>query len=165
MKNRGTKIKHAKKRGEWAELCFMARAAERGLGLSKPWGETASYDFAVEHEGKFVRVQVKSTMFKDRGGYSCSVRGSRGPYRGNAFDFLAVYLIPEDIWYIVPAEKVRGQGSIALYPKLQGSKYERYKEAWELLQGESGEGRIERIMACVEEWPETLTPLQVGLGG
>src|SRR2546430_13790941 len=35
---------------------------------------------AVEHEGHFVRVQVKSTMFKDRGGYSCTVRGCRGPY-------------------------------------------------------------------------------------
>jgi hypothetical protein len=34
------------------------------------------YDFAVEHEGQFVRVQVKSTMFIDRGGYSCTVRGS-----------------------------------------------------------------------------------------
>ena len=66
MKNKGMKIKHPKLRGEWAELRFMTRAAEHGLCVTKPWGKTARYDFAVEHEGHFVRVQVKSTMFKDR---------------------------------------------------------------------------------------------------
>jgi len=108
----------------------MTRAAEQGLRVSKPWGETARYDFAVEQGGRFVRVQVKSTMFVDRGGYSCSVRGSRGPYHGNDFEFLAVYVIPEDVWYIIPAQKCRGQGSVALYPRLKRSKYGQYKEAW-----------------------------------
>ena len=144
MKNEGMKIKHPKLRGEWAELRFMARAAEHGLSITKPCSETSRYDFAVEHDGHFVRVQVKSTMFVDRGGYSCSVRGCSGPYEGDPFDFLAAYLIPEDLWYIIPAEEIQGQGSIALYPKLERSKYARYKEAWELL----GE-RIE-IHACAE---------------
>ena len=128
-------IKHPKKRGEWAELCFMAKAAEHGLQLAKPWGETASYDFAIEYAGRFTRVQVKSTMFKDRGGYSCTVRGSNGPYVGDVFDYLAAYVIPMDVWYIIPAERIRGQGSIALYPKLEKSKYGPYREAWELLRG------------------------------
>src|SRR5580698_10562139 len=79
---RGMGIKHAKVRGEWVELWFMLRAVELGLHLSKPWGEVMPYDFVVEHLGKFVRVQVKSTMFQDRGGYSCSVRGWNGPYQG-----------------------------------------------------------------------------------
>ena len=135
MKNNGMKIKHPKLRGEWAELRFMARAAEMGLQVSKPWGETSHYDFAVEHDGHFVRVQVKSTMFVDRGGYSCSVRGCRGPYEGDPFDFVAAYVIPEDLWYIIPAEKIHGQGSIALYPNLRNSKYDGYKEAWHLLRG------------------------------
>lgn len=139
----------------------MARAAEHGLCVSKPWGETARYDFAVEHDGHFVRVQVKSTMFVDRGGYSCSVRGCRGPYEGDPFDFLAVYLIPEDLWCIIPAKKVRGQGSVALYPKLKKSRYERYREAWRLLRkiptlsgknaekgGAPEEGMVELIEAC-----------------
>ena len=90
----------------------MTCAAEHGLCVTKPWGETARYDFAVEHEGHFVRVQVKSTMFKDRGGYSCTVRGCRGPYEGDPFDFLAAYLIPVDMWYIIPAERFSGQGPV-----------------------------------------------------
>src|SRR5215471_9552130 len=76
MKNRGTEIAHPKLRGEWVELNFMMRAIELGLHLNKPWGEVMPYDFAIEHKGQFARVQVKSTMFEDRGGYSCTVRGA-----------------------------------------------------------------------------------------
>ena len=47
-------------------------------------------DFAVEREGQLARVQVKSTMFIDRG-YSCTVRGRQGPYEGDPFDYLAAY--------------------------------------------------------------------------
>jgi hypothetical protein len=133
MNELAMKIKHAKRRGEWAEMKFMAAAAEQGLCVTKPWGETAQYDFVVEHKGRFVRVQVKSTGFKDRGGYSCSVRGSRGAYVGDPFDFVAVYVVPEDVWYIIPCEVVRGRGSVALYPGLKKSKYGRYKGKWELL--------------------------------
>ena len=130
----------------------MVRAAEYGLQVSKPWGETAHYDFAVEAAGHFARVQVKSTMFKDRGGYSCSVRGCSGPYVGEVFDFVAVYVIPKDAWYIIPAEVIRGQGSVAVYPQLKKSKYERYREAWHLLPGAaSKEARIDCIEACAED--------------
>ena len=124
----------------------MVRAAEKGLQVSKPWGETARYDFAVERDGRFVRVQVKSTMFKDRGGYSCTVRGCRGPYVGDPFDFVAAYLILEDLWYIIPEEMIRGQGSIAVYPQLKKSKYGVYREAWDLLRG----GRVPEIHGCAE---------------
>ena len=138
MKNRGMGIKHPKVRGEWVELKFMMRAIELGLHLNKPWGEVMPYDFAVEYQARFVRVQVKSTMFKDRGGYSCTVRGSGGPYEGDPFDWLAAYVFQEDLWYIIPAELVVGQGSIALYPKLSCAKYGPYKEAWHLLRQTRG---------------------------
>jgi len=82
---------------------------------------------------RFVRVQVKSTGFKNRGGYSCSVRGSRGAYVGDPFDFVAVYVVPEDVWYIIPAERFAGQGSIAVYPRLKKSKYGPYLGAWGLM--------------------------------
>ncbi len=152
MKNKGAGIKHPKLRGEWAELCFMVRAAENGLMVNKPLGETAHYDFVLESGKHFVRVQVKSTIFKDGGGYSCTVRGCRGPYIGDVFDFVAAYLILEDLWYIIPAEMIRGQGSVALYPKMRKSKYAPYREAWHLLRGTgSREATIASIEACAEE--------------
>ncbi len=150
----GEKIKHAKLRGEWAELKFMTKATEEGLRVSKPWGEVSQYDFLVEHDGVVSRVQVKSTMFVDRGGYSCSVRGSKGPYEGDAFDFVAAYLIPEDEWYIIPAEKIKGQGSIALYPRLGRAKYRAFCEAWSLLKGESLVGDIQACADESAEWEE-----------
>jgi hypothetical protein len=51
MTNRGIDIKHPKQRGEWAELRFMARAAEHGLCITKPWGEMAHYDFCHRVSG------------------------------------------------------------------------------------------------------------------
>jgi len=52
------------------------------------------------------------------------------------------------VWYIIPEEKVEGQGSIALYTKLKHAKYEKYREAWELLKD-----RID-LQGCAEEGGE-----------
>ena len=40
----------------------MARAAREGLQVSKPYGDSASYDFIVECRARCPRVQVKSTV-------------------------------------------------------------------------------------------------------
>jgi PD-(D/E)XK endonuclease len=149
MKNKGNNIKHAKLRGEWAEMRFMARAAEHGLQVSKPWGESASYDFVVEHGAQCVRVQVKSIMHERDRGHHCSVRGgSQGTYADNSFDFLAVYLISLDQWYIIPTAQVGGQKGLFLSPNLRNSKYGQYKEAWHLLHGKPRGGTVDRIEAC-----------------
>lgn len=129
-------IKAPKLRGEWVELRFMAAAAENDLHVTKPWGDSAHYDFIVEHEGRFLRLQVKSTKFKCKGCYPCAVHGSEGPYAENAFDLLAVYVIPEDIWYIIPAHVFRGQASVALRPGQPNSKYAKYLGAWKLLKSQ-----------------------------
>ena len=144
----GMKIKNCKKRGEWAELVFAVRAMERGLSLARPWGESSGYDFAVDQGTGMVRVQVKSTTFREGTGYSCTLKDSKGPYKKNSFDFVAAYVIPEDVWFILPAKKIRGMWSVGLYPKLESSKYFEYKEAWELLRG-AKHGAIE-IQACAE---------------
>ncbi len=43
-------FKTSKLRGEWVELRFMTRAAELGLMVSKPWGDSAPYDFVLGHQ-------------------------------------------------------------------------------------------------------------------
>jgi hypothetical protein len=95
-------------------------------------------------------VQVKSTMFREGSGYSCTLKDSRGPYKKNSFDFVAAYVIPEDVWYILPEKVVRGMWSIGLNPGLEGAKYNCYKEAWHLLSGEKP-GFVARIEACADE--------------
>jgi PD-(D/E)XK endonuclease len=137
VKRRKTKIiKDKKERGEWAESVFVARASEQGLPVSKPWGDSRSFDCVVGRPGKFVAVQVKCTVAKVESGrgYICSTCSSHKVYRAGAFDFLAAYVIPEDAWYIIPAKEIRGQRSISLFTAESGeAKYEKYREAWELL--------------------------------
>ncbi len=128
----------------------MTRAAEHGLSTTRPWGEMTRYDFVVEYEGHFSWVQVKSTMFLDRGGYVVTVRGWRGKYTGDPFDFVAAYLIPLDLWYILPVESFKMQGTVGIYPQLKKSKYGQYREAWHLLRG--GPGMVAGIEACAEEF-------------
>jgi hypothetical protein len=130
-------IKNGKKRGEWVELVFAVRGLELRLRLGRPWGESSGYDFTVDQGWRIVRVQVKSTIFRQGTGYSCSLKDSRGPYKKGSFDFVAAYVIPEDVWYILPEKLVRGMWCVGLYPDLEGSKYNAYKEAWHLLRGES----------------------------
>jgi len=130
----GESIKPAKQRGEWAELHFMARAFEYGLGVSKPWGESARYDFIVDCQGKFLRVQVKSTTCQKRKSYVYHVNGR--PYTSDEIDFLAIYIIPKDIWFIFPVAAVSIHArNIVLSPLPGPSKHAIYKEAWHLLCG------------------------------
>ena len=60
-------MSHAKRRGEWAELQFMAKAAKLGLQVSKPWGELSRYDMVIGTAGHFVSVQIKSTIMPQPG--------------------------------------------------------------------------------------------------
>jgi len=91
-------VRDCKERGEWAELCFMAKAAGMGMLVSKPLGESCRYDVLVKAGGRILRVQVKSTMYRRREGeYSLNIMGpGRKPYKEGTVDFFAVYLIPLD---------------------------------------------------------------------
>jgi hypothetical protein len=143
MKKRTAKIiKDNKQRGEWAESVFMARAAENGLAVSKPFGESGSFDCVVGRPGKFVAVQVKCTQaeMQNGKGYVCSVKKNNQTYCAGSFDFLAAYVIPEDAWYIVPAKLIRGLQSVCLCTTGSEAKYEEYREAWHLLRKASGCG-------------------------
>lgn len=156
MKRRKPRIiKDKKKRGEWAESVFMARAGEMGLSVSKPWGDSRSYDCVVGSPGKFVAVQVKCTIarLESGTGYACSTCSSGKVYRAGAFDFFAAYVIPEDAWYIIPAKKIRGLKSISLCTDSGEAKYEMYREAWHLLREATAVGEDESPGANVPPVP------------
>jgi PD-(D/E)XK endonuclease len=126
-------IRDNKKRGEWAESVFVARAAEHGLEISKPFGDSGRFDCVVGGQGKFVAVQVKYTIAKMPGakGYICNLKSNNKKYRAGSFDFVAAYAILEDTWYIVPEKVIRGMSAITLCSTMP--KYEQYREGWHLL--------------------------------
>jgi hypothetical protein len=144
MTNRGIDIKNRKQRGEWAEMCFMARAAAHGLCVSKPYGDSARYDFAIEHQGHFQRVQVKSTKYMRFGSYICRVYSSSRPYSANQIEFVAAYVIPADAWYILPAAAFQSKAMVCLSPHRKTSKYGRYREAWHLLRAKPSKSHAAR---------------------
>jgi hypothetical protein len=134
-------IKHPKRRGEWAELQFAARAASFGLIVCKPWGDTARFDFIVAHGSSHCRVQVKSTATSKTGYYKCWLT-SRNHYKAADFDFLAVYIIPEEIWYVIPWSQVcRRSRALILHPHGPRSRYQKYLEAWHLLSKTAAKAR------------------------
>ena len=136
MGQRGMQFKNAKERGEWAEVRFLSRAMEQKFRVAKLWGDSAPYDLMVEQDGLAFRVQVKSTMRNPKGGaYPCHMpAGKRLERVLEEIDFVAAYVIPLDLWYIIPAGVVAmRKGSIWLAPWKRQSKYERYLEAWHLL--------------------------------
>ncbi len=136
-----------KRKGEYAESLFLARAIARGFNVCKPWGDSARFDFILEKPGRRpLRVQVKSAWKKQRGAryynvnvayYVVSAGTNRvGRYTARETDFLVAWVEPEDAWYVIPLEAVRNK-SVMLYPahdtRRGKPRYERFREAWELL--------------------------------
>ena|SRR5579863_3010129 len=150
-------IAHDKQRGEWAELRFMAHAAEHGLKINKPWGESSPYDFVIGSGRKLARVQVKSTTCFSDGRYVCKTANNAGLYDADEFDFVAAYVIPEDVWYIIPEPEIRGRRNIYLRPQGAG-KYGQYREAWELLRQATGVAAVEGDDAESEPSPAEPAP-------
>lgn len=128
-------------RGEQVELQFVLKAVSLGFGVARPYGDTQAYDVIVESEKRLWRVQVKSTDCRYRGGYALAAthsrQSARQPYEESEIDLLAGYVIPEDLWYLIPVKKVRGHRLAYLFPRglVTGdqAKFEAYREAWDLL--------------------------------
>jgi hypothetical protein len=134
-------FRNFKERGEWVELLFMAWALQKGLRVSKPWGDSGAYDVGIEYRGRLLRIQVKSTSYRLANGYQCGFKPSqrKKPYARGKVDFFAAYIVPEGVWYIIPASVVLKTKSsdLMLCPvqpmRRDCYKYECYREAWKLL--------------------------------
>jgi hypothetical protein len=126
-----TRFANYKRRGEWAELVFITVAQGLGFNVAKIWGDSAAYDVAIEMEGRFLRVQVKSCGRVARGLYHCQLSASdHRLYTAEDIDYFACYVVPADVWYIFPVQMVLGMQTVVLTPNRKGHKYERYMEAW-----------------------------------
>jgi hypothetical protein len=129
-----------KRLGEMAEAAFLHKASTLGFGVSKPWGDSDPYDLIVDSGNCLWRVQVKSAYRSDKnGGYMISAHGSRHSkgYNLKEIDALVAYIVPEDMWYVLPVRLFRKIKSLKLYPKPRrwSSKYTVYREDWQLLGG------------------------------
>ncbi len=139
------RLRHRKSKGEWAEIEFMSRAIGLGLTVCRPFGENHRFDFLVfAGSGKVSRVQVKSSWTKRQNVYQFKTSGSGRPYRRGEVDFIVVLVVPEEAWYVIPAEVVRGRDCATVSPHIRNTRarLEKYREAWKLLKEEK---RVERF--------------------
>jgi hypothetical protein len=134
----------ATQQGDLGEAAFLHKAASLGFMVAKPWGNAYAFDFIVGAGQNLWRVQVKSGTYSRKGVYHVGVHRSFNhktySYSESDFDFAAVYLIPEETWYILPVREVVGHTTLHFRPQLDPSqdKYGLYREHWPQLSKPDG---------------------------
>jgi hypothetical protein len=126
-----------KRRGEAAEAAFLARATHLGFSVGIPREDSNRYDSVVELERGFLRVQVKSATGYAENRYRVKTTGASGKvYTSKEIDFFVAYVVPENIWYIIPIQAIAQRKAIRFYPttrRQSRAMFEKYREAWCLL--------------------------------
>jgi hypothetical protein len=152
-----------KRRGELSELAFFYKAASLGFGVAKPWGDSEPYDFILDSGQRLWRVQLKSASHHFNRRYD--VHAKRGKdekvmYTRADIDILVAYLIPIDVWYVIPVEKIEKK-ALYFYPYggARHARHEAYREAWGLMAPQTSDvsflsGSLENGRA----WPGYLNP-------
>ncbi len=122
-------IPHAKERGEWGELCFMARAAEHGLRVVKPWVVILRSAFVARRRTWARRANVLAFFAGLMFARSAATAALTLPTRS--------ILLPPSSSPPTPGTSSRSPPStirsISGSPHRQNSRYAQYKEAWHLL--------------------------------
>jgi hypothetical protein len=142
-----------KELGDLGELAFVLAASAKGLAVSKPYGDCRRYDLIVDSGRRLLRVQVKSLYTRpQRGPYRINSsrhrRAGRLPYTMDEIDFLAAYIAPRDIWYIVPVAAILSIRTISMFPdgftqnRPGCAEFEIYKEAWHQLDERKGRRKL-----------------------
>ncbi len=117
----------------------MLKASSLGFGIAKPWGDSERYDFILDSGERLWRVQVRSTEYETHRGYSVHtyvyVKHQMVALTAREIDVIVAYLVPLEIWYVVPVEAFSPCKNLWFYPNgsKKGSRFEIYREAWCLL--------------------------------
>jgi hypothetical protein len=130
----------SKRRGDLAELAFLLKATQLGLIVCKPYGDGLPLDFIVLGGARLSRVQVKSIhrLTPARGHYHVTTKRRRAgrtrPYSRRDVDVLAVYIQPEDTWYLLPPRAFRNRQTLHFYPRHLAARrrFRAYRERWSL---------------------------------
>ncbi len=145
----------SKRRGELSELAFFYKAASLGFGVAKPWGDTERYDFILDSGQRLWRVQVKSGCHHRKRCYDLHARcgnQEKAQYTSEDIDILVGYLVPIDVWYVIPVEKI-GKRNLLFYPYggARHPQYEQYREAWGLMAPQTSGASF--LSGCRQEGP------------
>lgn len=130
-------IMESKEIGAIGEFSFSIEAIKRGFSVSQPVVDSLKYDFIVEGKNLY-KVQVKTTSQPIKGKNNAykffTSHGSKGKraYFINDVDIIVLYILPLEIFYIVPIKEINST-TCRVYPLKENHKYNKYKEAWHYL--------------------------------
>lgn len=134
--------KDARKTGLIGEIAFCLKAEKFGFNVSTPLSDALPYDVLVDNGNQILKVQIKSTsqsftIDKGKPNYNLFkffVARSAGKksYVKNEVDFFALYLIPYNIFFIVPFKEVKTK-SVRVYLNNKKHKMHQFRENWLLL--------------------------------
>ena len=132
------------RQGDLGEVAFLHKATELGFMVAQPYGSGYPFDFIVQGGQALWRLQVKAAVHVRHGLYVVSIyrhlSRRRRAYRECDVDFVTVYIIPEETWYILPVREVANRVTLLFRPKgyHRPDIYAHYREAWHLLREPDG---------------------------
>lgn len=123
----------SQEQGNVSEIEFIAKAIRKGLRVSRPMF-VEKYDCIIDNTKQIYKIQVKSTNHWNKSYYQLSLRNGctqKEKYKKGDCDFFAIHVQKENVWYIIPFEAASAK--LCLHPASDSCRYDRYKEAWNLL--------------------------------
>ncbi|MCR4335534.1 MAG: group I intron-associated PD-(D/E)XK endonuclease [archaeon] len=99
------------------ELRFAAEFVRKEWNVFLPYGEDGPIDLLLEKEGKFKRIQIKSTKPR-RGVLFCRLKSSNNwqvkKYSKKEIDTFGIYDAENKQGYLLPIEKVDGMTEVTI---------------------------------------------------
>ena len=118
----------SKQRGIITELQCITAFNELGYHISIPYGENCRYDFIADIDGTLIRVQVKSSRYKDNLKnsiiFSCyssrvNTKGAHNVrYNSKEIDYFCTYF--DGKCYLVPVNECSKEKTLRFEPPING---------------------------------------------
>ena len=136
MNELAMKIKQPKRRGEWVELRFMAAAAENGFHVTKPWGDSAQYDFIVENQGGSGAYRSSPHNSLIEAAILAPSKEPIGPIQKTPSTFSPCTSFPRIFGTSFPNPSFAVMPAWPFVQRWRSSKYSKYLGAWQLMKND-----------------------------
>lgn len=112
---------NSKTKGQLSEARALYEFQKYHIPVCLPWGDNERYDMIAEFDGKFNRIQVKTSNEEENGAVCCWARSSTNhttnknlsSYEGQV-DYFVFVNQTYDLIALVPIEELEGKKSIRL---------------------------------------------------
>jgi len=127
----------SKLQGCIGEAIFITECLKRNIPIYQPIADMYGVDFIVGSD-PLIKVQVKTTSkadtrYESKTSYKIQCRhGANCKAYTDQFDYMAAYLMPLDVWYLIPISELN-KTTIRVNPDSLGCKFNKYKSDFKAL--------------------------------